>query len=68
MRERGWGRIVSIASSGIEQPLPGLVRSNAARAALSGTARPRSSPAPWFSCAARARPTSPAPASSSMAE
>jgi 3-oxoacyl-[acyl-carrier protein] reductase len=36
MRERGWGRIVSIGSSGVEQPIPGLVRSNAARAALSG--------------------------------
>jgi 3-oxoacyl-[acyl-carrier protein] reductase len=36
MRERGWGRIVSIGSSGVEAPIPGLVRSNAGRAALAG--------------------------------
>lgn len=36
MRERGWGRIVSIGSSGIDQPIPGLALSNAGRAALAG--------------------------------
>ena len=34
MRERGWGRIVAIGSSGIQQPLPQLALSNAARSAL----------------------------------
>jgi 3-oxoacyl-[acyl-carrier protein] reductase len=34
MVERGWGRIVAIGSSGVEQPIPGLAASNAARAAL----------------------------------
>ncbi|MGW4517452.1 SDR family oxidoreductase [Streptomyces sp. NPDC004393] len=34
MRRRGWGRILAIGSSGIAEPLPGLVLSNAARAAL----------------------------------
>lgn len=34
MRKRGWGRIVSIMSSGIRQPLPDLVYSNACRSAL----------------------------------
>jgi 3-oxoacyl-[acyl-carrier protein] reductase len=36
MRARRWGRIVGIGSSGLEQPIPGLVQSNAARAALDG--------------------------------
>jgi len=36
MRTRKWGRIVGVGSSGIEQPIPGLVHSNAARAALDG--------------------------------
>jgi 3-oxoacyl-[acyl-carrier protein] reductase len=36
MRERGFGRIVAIGSSGIQQPIDGLVASNAARAALTG--------------------------------
>lgn len=36
MRERGWGRIVAIGSSGVQQPLPRLALSNAARAALAG--------------------------------
>jgi len=36
MRERGFGRIVSIGSSGVQQPIEGLVASNAARAALAG--------------------------------
>ena len=34
MRERGWGRIVAILSSGIRQPIPELVYSNAGRAAM----------------------------------
>ena len=36
MRERGWGRIVAVGSSGIQQPLPGLALSNIARAGLAG--------------------------------
>jgi 3-oxoacyl-[acyl-carrier protein] reductase len=32
MRERGWGRILAIGSSGIQQPIANLVRSNIARA------------------------------------
>jgi 3-oxoacyl-[acyl-carrier protein] reductase len=34
MRERGWGRIVAILSSGVRQPIPDLVYSNAGRSAL----------------------------------
>ncbi len=34
MRRRGWGRIVAILSSGIRQPIPELVYSNAGRSAL----------------------------------
>src|ERR1700754_2558840 len=36
MRERGFGRIVAVGSSGVQQPIDGLVASNAARAALAG--------------------------------
>lgn len=36
MRERGWGRILAITSTGVRQPLPGMVYSNAARAGLTG--------------------------------
>ena len=36
MRAHGWGRIITIASSGIVAPIPGLVYSNAMRAALVG--------------------------------
>ncbi len=36
MRERGFGRIVAIGSSGVQAPLDRLVASNAARAALAG--------------------------------
>jgi 3-oxoacyl-[acyl-carrier protein] reductase len=36
MLERGWGRVISIASSGVEQPIPNLALSNAIRAALIG--------------------------------
>ena len=34
MRERRWGRVVGILSSGVRQPIPDLVYSNAARGAL----------------------------------
>jgi 3-oxoacyl-[acyl-carrier protein] reductase len=34
MRERGWGRIVAIGSSGVVQPLPNLALSNIGRTAL----------------------------------
>jgi 3-oxoacyl-[acyl-carrier protein] reductase len=36
MRERRFGRIVAVGSSGVQQPIEGLVASNAARAALAG--------------------------------
>ena len=36
MRERKWGRIVTIASSGIEQPIPNLALSNGIRSAVLG--------------------------------
>ena len=36
MRERGFGRILTIASSGVVQPIPNLVISNALRASLVG--------------------------------
>jgi 3-oxoacyl-[acyl-carrier protein] reductase len=36
MRERGWGRVLAIGSSGIVAPLPDLAASNLGRAALAG--------------------------------
>ena len=36
MKARGWGRIVSITSSGVEQPIPNLALSNAIRSAVVG--------------------------------
>lgn len=36
MRERGWGRVVAIGSSGVHAPVAGLALSNAGRAALAG--------------------------------
>lgn len=36
MRQRGWGRIVTIASSGVEQPIANLAMSNGIRAAVVG--------------------------------
>lgn len=36
MRERGWGRIVNVASSSIREPIPGLTLSNANRMAALG--------------------------------
>ena len=44
MRDRGWGRIVAILSSGVRQPIPELVYSNAGRSAL----------AAWLKTTARA--------------
>lgn len=34
MRARGWGRILAIGSSGVQQPIPNLASSNVARAGL----------------------------------
>ncbi len=39
MRQARWGRIVNIVSSSVEQPIPGLVVSNALRPALAGWAK-----------------------------
>mgnify|MGYP002713120472 CR=1 FL=1 len=36
MRERGWGRILTVASSGVVQPIPNLAMSNTLRSALVG--------------------------------
>lgn len=36
MKSRGWGRIVTIASSGVEQPIPNLALSNGIRASVLG--------------------------------
>ena len=36
MRERGWGRIIAVGSSGVQQPIDGLAASNLGRAALAG--------------------------------
>jgi 3-oxoacyl-[acyl-carrier protein] reductase len=36
MRERGWGRIVNVASSSVREPIPGLALSNANRLATVG--------------------------------
>ena len=36
MRDRGWGRILAIGSSGVAAPLPNLALSNLGRAALAG--------------------------------
>lgn len=39
MRERGWGRVLTIGSSGIVQPIPNLAISNGVRAAVLGWSR-----------------------------
>jgi 3-oxoacyl-[acyl-carrier protein] reductase len=39
MRERGWGRIVNVASTSVREPIPGLVLSNAHRMAAVGLLR-----------------------------
>ncbi len=36
MRQRRWGRVLAIGSSGVDEPIPNLAVSNAARAALAG--------------------------------
>ena len=36
MRERGWGRILTIASSGVQQPIPNLAVSNSLRPSVIG--------------------------------
>lgn len=36
LREQGWGRVLTVASSGVIQPLPNLGLSNALRATLAG--------------------------------
>ncbi len=39
MRERKWGRIVNIVSTSVEQPIPGIIISNAYRPAIAGWAK-----------------------------
>ncbi|MFE1602625.1 SDR family oxidoreductase [Methylobacterium sp. ID0610] len=39
MRQAGFGRVLVVASSGVEQPIPNLVMSNALRASLAGWAK-----------------------------
>lgn len=39
MREARWGRIINILSTSVEQPIPGLIISNAFRPALAGWAK-----------------------------
>jgi 3-oxoacyl-[acyl-carrier protein] reductase len=36
MAGRGWGRVIAVGSSGVQQPLPNLTASNLGRAALAG--------------------------------
>lgn len=36
MKDKGWGRIVNVVSSGVEQPIPNLGQSNAVRASIVG--------------------------------
>jgi len=39
MRARRWGRVINIVSTSVEQPIPGLILSNAYRPALAGWAK-----------------------------
>jgi 3-oxoacyl-[acyl-carrier protein] reductase len=39
MKAQRWGRIINILSSGLKQPIDGLIHSNAARAAVAGAAK-----------------------------
>ncbi|GMR13217.1 MAG: SDR family oxidoreductase [Gemmatimonadota bacterium] len=39
MKERGWGRIVTITSLAVKQPVDGLILSNSVRAAVTGFAK-----------------------------
>lgn len=43
MRQRRWGRIINIVSTSVEQPIPGLIVSNAYRPAIAGWAKTLSS-------------------------
>jgi len=36
MKDKGWGRVVTVVSSGVEQPIPNLGQSNAVRASIVG--------------------------------
>lgn len=36
MKQKGWGRVISLTSSGVEQPIPNLVLSNSIRSAVVG--------------------------------
>ena len=36
MREKGWGRVITVVSSGVEQPIANLGQSNAVRASIVG--------------------------------
>lgn len=36
MRDQGWGRVIGVGSSGVQQPLPNLALSNMGRAGLAG--------------------------------
>jgi 3-oxoacyl-[acyl-carrier protein] reductase len=36
MQAKGWGRVITVVSSGVEQPIPNLGQSNAVRASLVG--------------------------------
>jgi 3-oxoacyl-[acyl-carrier protein] reductase len=39
MKAQRWGRIINILSSGVKQPIDGLIQSNAARAAVAGATK-----------------------------
>ena len=39
MKDKGWGRIINIASTSIKEPMPGMVLSNATRAAVAAVAK-----------------------------
>ena len=39
MKAQRWGRIINILSSGVKQPIDGLIQSNAVRAAVAGAAK-----------------------------
>ncbi|MFN7933668.1 MAG: SDR family oxidoreductase [Bryobacteraceae bacterium] len=39
MRQRKWGRIINIVSTSVEQPIPGIIISNAYRPAIAGWAK-----------------------------
>ena len=40
MRERGWGRIIVVGSTGMQQPIPNLALSNTLRASIGETDEP----------------------------